>query len=196
MISCILLSAGSSSRFGSPKALAKLTHETIIEHLLKLLIAADIDEIIVVLGAGADQIKPFLFKHKKIRIVHNKDYKLGQTSSFKTGLTAVTPQATGVLLMPVDYPMVQPDTIQALIASFKEKSPLLLIPTYQDHKGHPPLFAARLKKEFLALDNSVGINTIIHRHPTETMLLAVPDPGVIQNFNTQEEFERLKAELS
>ena len=69
MISCILLSAGYSSRFGSPKALAKLNGQTIIEQLQKILVASILDEIIVVLGAFAEDIKSYLLKHKKIKLV-------------------------------------------------------------------------------------------------------------------------------
>ncbi len=196
MISAILLSAGTNNRFGSPKALAKLGDESVIDRLLKALIAADIDEIIVVLGSGADQIKPHLFKHKNIHTVYNKDYNLGQTSSFKIGLTAVSPQATGILLLPVDYPLIREYTLTQLVAYFKENNPTILIPTYQDHKGHPPIFSNRLKEELLALDNGEGINTLIHRHLNETSLLPLHDAGVIQSFNTQEEFERLKRIVS
>ena len=51
MISCLLLTAGLSSRFHSPKALARLGEDTVIEHLQKTLINTQLSEIVVVLGA-------------------------------------------------------------------------------------------------------------------------------------------------
>src|SRR3990167_701833 len=107
MISCIVLSAGQNSRFGSPKALAKFKGRTVIEHLQIVLIASDLDEIIIVLGAFVNDIKPYLLKHKKIKVVYNKDYNLGQTSSFQTGLKVMDQQSQGVMLLPVDFPLVQ-----------------------------------------------------------------------------------------
>ncbi|VAX34845.1 hypothetical protein MNBD_UNCLBAC01-1087, partial [hydrothermal vent metagenome] len=85
MLSCILLSAGASARFGSPKALAKQpsNNRPIIEKIQKTLLKTKIDEIIIVLGAHAESIKPFLLKHKNIKVVYNKDHNFGQTSSFK-----------------------------------------------------------------------------------------------------------------
>ena len=195
MISCILLSAGLSSRFGSPKALAKINRETVVERLQKLLLATETGEIIVVLGDSAERIKPVLFKHKKVKIVYNKDYKLGQTSSFKSGLAEISPQTEGILLLPVDYPVVKRETLERLINFFQEHRPLILVPGYQGHKGHPPIFDVRLKKEFLDLDDSAGINTVIHRHAAETHILPVEDEGVIRSFNTPEEFKGLKALL-
>ncbi len=189
MISCILLSAGLSSRFGSPKALAQINGKTIIEHLLKICVTLPLDQIIVVLGASAEEIKPRILEHKKVNVVYNKNYKMGQTSSFKAGVKNISLKSTGIMLLPVDYPLVKKETFELLIKCFSRKRPLILIPTFKNCKGHPPLFSVSLKKEILDIDDSSGINTIIHNHP-ETLLCPVSDPGVIQTFNTKEEWEK------
>ncbi|HBO96989.1 MAG TPA: hypothetical protein DE315_06005 [Candidatus Omnitrophica bacterium] len=196
MVSCLLLSAGFSSRFGSPKALARLDGRTLIEHLQELLLSTQLHEIIIVLGHGAEGIKPFLFKHKKIKVVYNKDYKFGQTSSFKCGLKEVAAQATGILLLPVDYPAVKAETLDTLITFFEEKKPVALIPSYRDKKGHPPILNVGLKSELLALEDPVGVNTVIHHHRDDVTVLPVDDAGVLKSFNTKEEFDQLKAELT
>lgn len=195
-LSCILLSAGLSGRFGSPKALARLNHKTVIEHLQQLLLATQLAEIIIVLGHRPRPIKSLLFNHRRIRIVHNKDYKLGQASSFKAGLKEIACHTEGIMLFPIDYPMIRKETLDELIAYFLKKTPSILIPAWQGKRGHPPIFHARLKEEILNLDHSLGVNTIIHRHQTDIVLLPVKDPGVVQSFNTQEEFEQLKAGFS
>jgi len=192
MITCILLSAGASRRFGSPKALAKLHNETVIEHLLKMLDKTQVSEVIVVLGAYADRIKPHLLNHKKVRFVYNKDYNFGQTSSFKVGVEGVSSDARGFLLMPVDYPLISADTINALIRYFLNDNPRILIPTFEGRKGHPPLFSANLRDEFLALDNDSGLNIIAYAHQPETISFPVEDVGVVSAFNTLDEFESIK----
>ena len=192
MITCVLLSAGLSQRFGSPKALAKLNDGTVVEHLQKMLAETQVCEIIVVLGAHADQIKPHILDHKKVRSVYNKDYNFGQTSSFKAGLEDVSDNTRGVLLLPVDYPIICADTIDLLIRNFLDNHPPILIPTFEGHKGHPPLFSIDLRKEILALDNEIGLNTIARAHQAETTVLPVEDVGVISAFNTLDEFERIK----
>lgn len=192
MFTCILLCAGVSRRFGSPKALARLDGETVLERLQKLLIKTQVNEIIIVLGAHANLVKPYLLKHKCIKFVHNKDYKFGQTSSFKAGLQCAAQDAQGILLLPVDYPFIQEETVNRLIDFYKEANPLILIPSFEGQKGHPPLFSNRLRGEILALDNNSGLNSIAHSHQAQTKLLPVSDHGVVQTFNTQEEFEALK----
>jgi molybdenum cofactor cytidylyltransferase len=193
MISCILLSAGKSSRFGSLKALADLNGQTIIEQLQRILLKTNIDEIIIVLGFEMERIKPFLLKHEKIQFVYNKDYNFGQTSSFKAGLAKVSSDSEGVLLLPVDYAFIRPETIDYLISQFrKASSSRITIPSFDGKKGHPLLFKSSLYPEYLALSNDVGINTIGQKYPNETQIIPVSDGGVIKTFNTPEEFEQNK----
>jgi len=193
MISCILLSAGLSRRFGSPKALASWKGTTVIGHIQNMLVLTQVDEIIVVLGAQADAIKPHLLKHKKVKFVYNKDYNFGQTSSFKAGIGELSKDTKGILLYPVDFPMIARSTVDGLIKVYAEQGPLIMIPMFNGRKGHPPLFSGILRSEFLGLDNSLGINSVAHAHEPETALFTVNDPGTVAGFNTPEEFEALKA---
>lgn len=189
MVSCVLLSAGYSSRFGSPKALAKVGSISVIEHMVSGLLTTQIDRVLVILGAGADQIKPHVLKHKQINIVYNKNFNLGQTSSFKAGLSALPDETSGIMLLPVDYPFVQPATIDALIAEFTRTKPAVLVPTYHSRNGHPPIFSSTLRDGFLSLDEAQGVNQIVHKHTA--LQFPVDDEGVVATFNTPQEFDRL-----
>jgi len=192
MLSAILLSAGMSSRFGSPKALAQFNGKTVIEHLQCLLVDSKIDEVIIVLGAHSTNIKPYILKHKKVKVVYNKDYNLGQTSSFKIGLSSIEKVSRYVFLLPVDYPAIKKETIDYLCQEFEPTSPLILIPTYEGKKGHPPVFNMSLKEEFMELDNGKGLNRIARKHTEDTVYVPVNDSGVIATFNTPEELDELK----
>lgn len=209
MISCIVLAAGLSSRFGSPKALARLDNgSTILEHVQQNLLQTSLTEIIVVLGASADLIQPLLLKHSRIRFVYNKEYNFGQTSSFKAGVKQAGKSVRGMMLLPVDYPAVRIETFNELVKIFQEQSPRILVPTFKNQKGHPPIFSSALKEEILSLDNAVGVNTILRRHACvpkdrtpvcrhihEICLHHVDDEGVIAAFNTPKEFESVKGIL-
>ncbi|MCC6759509.1 MAG: nucleotidyltransferase family protein [Candidatus Omnitrophica bacterium] len=196
MFSLILLSAGMSSRFGSPKALAPWGQQPLIAYLLGALVETNLDEIVVVLGADADLIEPFLLKHNKIKVVYNKDYKFGQTSSFKAGLAAVSSGVKAVGLLPVDTPLLKIPTVNVIIDELIQTDPLILIPAYQGEKGHPPFFSSKLQMEFLGLPNDVGLNTISRRYEKEVRLFEVDDEGVLLSFNTPEELQNLRNKLT
>jgi molybdenum cofactor cytidylyltransferase len=189
VITCILLSAGSSERFGSPKALARLYGTTVIDHIQKTLLQSSCDEIIIVLGDHADLIMPSIFNHKRIHVVHNKQYYFGQTSSVQEGWRQADNSSEAVLFLPVDCPLVQPSTINTLLDHFKKNAPDILIPTYLDKKGHPPIFHQRLKTKALGLPKNLGLNSLFTEHPPQTM--EINDPGIIKSFNTPEEFEKI-----
>ena len=192
MISCILLSAGCSSRFGSPKAVAKLCNdETVIGHLQRSVLSAEIDELIIVLGAESEKITPFILPHEKIQLVYNKDYHLGQTVSFQIGLKHLSADTQGVFLLPIDFPFIKTSTFQYLLGSFikDRKNFLAIIPTYENKNGHPPLFSTKLRDRLLSLENTVGINIVLHTNLQQTKFLPTQDPGILLHFNTQSEFE-------
>ncbi|MGE0267411.1 MAG: NTP transferase domain-containing protein [Candidatus Omnitrophota bacterium] len=195
MLSCLLLAAGQSQRFGSPKALVKFKDQLIIQRLQQTILDAKIDELIIVLGAHAQEIEPFLLKHSQVQFVYNKDYNFGQTSSFIKGLEKINKLSQGIVLLPVDYPWVASDTITALREEFYRHSRKIIIPVHNGKKGHPPIFPIRLKDQFLKLDYSQGINSVFRDAGNEINLFPVDDPGVIQTFNTRAEFEKITAEF-
>ena len=172
--------------------MAKIGGTLIIVYLQNMLISSQVDEIIIVLGANEDEIKPYILNHRKVKVVYNKDYNLGQTSSFKVGLKKISGHAQGVMLLPVDYPLVKAQTVDLLIEQFNTQRPFILIPTYQNKKGHPPVFHIRAKDGLLQLENTLGLNAFQHRHASEIFLCPLEDRGVVSSFNTPEEFESLK----
>lgn len=196
MISCILLSAGLSRRFGVPKALARFQQQTVIEYILNVLINSKLSEIVVVLGDRYQEIKPYILNHEKVRVVYNKDYIFGQTSSFKTGLRAISQGCRGVMLLPVDMPAVKGETIDLLVDKFANGNFSFLIPIYRERRGHPPVFSARLKEQLLEWDDRKGLNEFQREHKGQTLCLPVEDKGVILSFNTLEEFEMIKGYLA
>jgi molybdenum cofactor cytidylyltransferase len=191
MVSCILLAAGSSTRFGSPKPLARIGGQPLIEFTLRKLLKTKLSEIIVVLGAEAKKIKACVLKEPQIKSVINNNYQLGQTSSFKAGLTALSPQTQGIMLLPIDMPCVSLETIDLLIDNFLKDPDTILIPVYQARNGHPTLFPVKLLKDFKDLKNEEPLSSIQHKHASATLRFPVYDEGVIKSFNTPDEFEQI-----
>ena len=189
MISCILLTAGESLRFGSPKALAALGSVKAIELVQQKLIQSLANEIIVVTGAYETLIKSYVLNHSKVRLVHNKDYKLGQTSSFQTGVSIVDKNSHGFMLLPIDCPFALTQTIDELILCFHRQTPSILIPTYRGRRGHPPIFHQKLKQSILDLPKDQGLNCLITQFPVQS--LELNDPGITQSFNTKEDLEKI-----
>jgi CTP:molybdopterin cytidylyltransferase MocA len=167
--------------------LARIDGILIIERLLRTVLSSGIEEIIVVLGAHREDIKPHILKHKTIKIVYNKDYKHGQTSSFKKGISFLAPSSQGVFLLPIDYPFISSLTMNMMMNAFQKHKFQVIIPTYQQQKGHPPLFTRNIIDEIKGWNDDRGLNTLAQHIPMETCLFPVQDKGVILSFNTVQE---------
>ncbi|MEW5758980.1 MAG: nucleotidyltransferase family protein [Candidatus Omnitrophota bacterium] len=190
MTSSIILAAGASSRFGSPKQLAKLKNgQTLIMHIISTLQRTKVDEIIVVLGAFKDQIQKILPKNIKICI--NENYLKGQTSSLKTGLENISINTDYFLVQPVDIPTVSEKTINQIIDKFKISNALIGIPVYQNKHGHPPIYNIKLKNEILSLSDNQPLYSINHRFSNQTINIEVNDPAILANITTPKDLEKI-----
>ena len=192
MFSCVILAAGESRRFGSPKSLVEFEGQTLLNKLVMDLSQPDVDKIVVVLGSRAELIKHSILNHRLLQVVHNKDHNFGQTSSLQCGLRHVLPASKGILILPVDFPEILPDTYRKLIDHFKEEEPLILVPSFKGRKGHPLLFHSDIKEEYLSLGYEQGMNEVAHRRRNDVRVLKVDDPGVIQSFNSRKELKAIK----
>ena len=87
MISAILLAAGQSKRFkGENKLIKKFKKKPLINHSLVALSKSKVKKIIIVLGYQNKDVKKIISKNKKNIFVINKKFKLGMSSSIKTGI--------------------------------------------------------------------------------------------------------------
>ena len=195
MVSCIVLAAGTSVRFGSPKPLALFGASPVIEALQEKLLQTLLSEIIIVLGHEAERIRPSIFKDPRIRTIVNSEYHLGQTSSFKTGLKMIDPGSQGIMLLPVDMPAFKTETCEILIATFLRNSCLACVPTFEGRKGHPPIFSYRLKREFMELKDEESLATVLRSHDAEIIKVPVADEGVVLSFNTPKELQNIIRKL-
>ncbi len=152
-VSAVLLAAGASSRFGSPKLLAEIEGEPILRRVARTFESAGFDEVLVVLPSGEDGgLEDLLRKVLKdvpgpVQCVGNPGWKAGMFTSVKVGLAAVaaTGLSTHVAVSPADLPFLRKEslrTILAAAASLGERT--LAVPTHAGRRGHPLLFSTAL----------------------------------------------------
>jgi molybdenum cofactor cytidylyltransferase len=173
----LILAAGESRRMGSPKALLEYRGETFLDRLIGLF-TPRCSSVIVVLGAGAEEIRPRISRASDIAI--NPDYRLGQTRSMQCGLRAAR-DAGSILFTLVDHPAVQPETLDLLVHG--QPGPLLRVPRFQGRRGHPVWFSGALVPEFLALPTDGAARDVVRAHAAETEFLDVDDAGILADID-------------
>lgn len=190
MISGILLAAGESRRMGSPKALLRYQGQTFIERICEAFLTAGVDELIVVLGARAEELRRALPAHPALRVVVNPRYFQGQLSSLMTGIGALLPESEAAVVTLVDHPLVTAETIKTLIASFRAAPLPIIIAAYQGRRGHPVLFSSQIYGEILAAPLDQGAKVVVRKHPPRVREVQVDDPGILADIDTPEDYAR------
>jgi molybdenum cofactor cytidylyltransferase len=190
MISGLLLAAGESRRMGSPKALLRYQGQTFIERICSAFLAAGVDELIVVLGARAEELRRALPVHPDLRTVVNSRYFQGQLSSLMVGIGALSPDSEAVVANLVDHPLVSAATIKALIDSFRAAPLPILVASYQGRRGHPVLFSSHIYGEILAAPLDQGAKVVVRKDPSRVRELPLDDPGILADIDTPEDYQR------
>src|SRR6516165_8246034 len=108
-VSALLLAAGSSRRMGTCKQLLPVGDRTAVARCLETIVAAGLEDIIVVVGAGSEEVVE-LVRPFPVTVVRNRSPDSDMAQSVRTGLAAVADSATGVCVALADHPLVRPET--------------------------------------------------------------------------------------
>jgi molybdenum cofactor cytidylyltransferase len=198
-IPAILLAAGKSTRMGRSKALLPLgpgeTAETFLTHLIATFHAAEIDDVVVVVGYEAAAIVDALQRcGTDARVVVNEDYEAGQLTSLLAGLRVVDhPGVVAALVTLVDVPLVAASTVRALVQRYRETRAPIVRPVRGARHGHPVLIDRTLFDPLRAVDPSQGANVIIRAHASAAGDVEVTDEGAFADVDTPAEYEALIA---
>jgi molybdenum cofactor cytidylyltransferase len=186
-----ILAAGESRRMGTPKALLPYPGgATFIEHLLEITRHPRIAAKRIVLGAHVEQIREKL-PHEAASIVVNPGWRQGQLSSIQAAIRSIPADETaGLILCPVDHPLISPELIARLIEAFDSSGQLIALPTYRGKRGHPLIFRSTLYTELLAASPAIGAREVVWAHAQELVEVLTEEEGVVLNLNDPEILQR------
>ena len=164
MISGIVLAAGTSSRLGRPKQLLDLGGRPVLRWVLDAALAASLDEIVVVLGHDADEIRAAVPIHQRVRVALNPDYLEGQSTSLRTGLRALDDGSEAAVVLLADQPGIRADAVDGVIGAWRKGAGPIVQASYGGKPAHPTLFSRELWPELEALTGDEGARSFIAAH--------------------------------
>ncbi len=189
-IAAVILAAGSSQRMGRAKQLLPVDGAPMLARVTDAVLAAGLDQVVIVLGAGADALAPVLVG-QAATIVINRAWSEGIASSLRAGLASVSPECDAVLFVPADMPRLSPAALRAIGTRFEATGKAIVIPTHQGQRGNPVLFARRLFAELAGLQGDRGGRVLFAGHAADIELVEIDDDGILLDVDTPADYERV-----
>jgi molybdenum cofactor cytidylyltransferase len=185
-----ILAGGESRRMGSAKALLPYRKKTFLEHLIEVTRHARVGITKIVVGAHAREIVASLTAWNG-SIVVNENWQEGQLSSIQEAIRSLRPaESGGLMLCPVDHPIISAELVARLIEEFDSSGKLIVLPTYRGRRGHPVIFGAALYDELLSASPEVGARQVVWAHSAAVAEVPTEEEGVVLNINDPETLKR------
>jgi molybdenum cofactor cytidylyltransferase len=194
LVSAVVLAAGQSKRMGFPKLTMKWGDTTIIGKVVETLSSASLHEILVVTGGAHREVEDAL-KDTPARSLFNPDFEQGEMlSSLKIGLQALVPEVRAALVVLGDQPQMQADIVLAVLRTYRESSDSLIVPSYQNRRGHPWLVDRALWNTILEMDPNKILRDFLHAHEEMIHHINVNTSTIHQDLDTFDDYEEQKPE--
>jgi molybdenum cofactor cytidylyltransferase len=187
MLAAVILSGGASRRMGSPKALLPYQGRPFLEHLLDVAKHPSIGVRRVVLGPDADVISSQVSLSPQ-EVVINNEWERGQISSIQAAIRSLPDGTAGMLLCPVDHPLISSSLVSDLIESFEKTHAAVVVPLFEGRRGHPVIFSSRLYDELLNAPEDKGARAVVWAHSKEICEVSTTEEGCVLNLNDPEAF--------
>jgi molybdenum cofactor cytidylyltransferase len=179
------------------------TGETVLSRIVSVFLDGGVPNLAVVAGAHIDAVRRAMPAHeRRARLIEHPGWKQGQLSSLLAGLDAIDePLLEGVLVSPVDVPMVTAATVAAVIGAWRRTRAPIVRPVNPStslraggaRHGHPVIFDRSVFDELRAADPNIGAKAVFAAHRDRVLNVEVEDAGAFEDIDTPEEYEKLRS---
>jgi CTP:molybdopterin cytidylyltransferase MocA len=176
---------------GSPKQLLLIEGRPMLQLVVEQANASKLDEVVVVLGAVAEEIRPRV-DFGRARILINLDHTAGMASSLKAGVASLSSRVDRAVVILGDQPAVRAPLLDELL-ELQEASGLPAAALSFDGLLHPPVVLKReLWGDVMSLQGDMGCRAVIRARPE--LVAKLPVEGNLRHpvdVDTPEDYARL-----
>jgi molybdenum cofactor cytidylyltransferase len=201
-VAALVLAAGASTRMGRPKQLALLNGRPLLEHVLGALQPGGrpdpgpVDEVIVALGAAADDVKGQVDLHGATPLlVEGWRGGMGEVLARALASGDLGDRFGAVVVCLGDQPLVTGAVVARLVDAWRAGGGPVVSASYHGRPGNPKLFDRRLFPELRRLRGDEGARGLLAAHPEWVTLVEVGTLGGDADVDDEAALARLEAML-
>ncbi len=183
----VVLGAGRSSRFGTPKQLLPFGETTLLGQAVRNATASNLGRVVVVLGRASEELRNSVDFGRAV-VVENTTYGTGCASSLLAGMDAAGENCEALVLLLGDQPGVRPEFINLALAGWRWERPWASVASYQGKLGHPFIFSRAAFGDLRGLHGDKAVWKLIEAYP-ERVLRTEIEAALPPDVDTPEDYE-------
>jgi molybdenum cofactor cytidylyltransferase len=189
-LGAVVPAAGRSRRMGRDKILLPFAGSTMLETVLgKLAQVGVVARTVAILRADFPDAHR-IARAAGVEVVVNPDPDEEMLVSIRLGIERLEGSVDAFFVWPADHPAVLPATLLALAQRASRE--IAVIPVFSGGRGHPAVVGADLVTEIARLTPNSGLRQLWRSRSDAVRELAVDDPGVLENLDDPETYERAR----
>jgi len=194
----LVLAAGASIRMGKPKQLLPILGETLLGRVLNESLKSDLDRVVLVLGHSAEEIQVAIeeiLEHPKLRVIENRQYELGISSSFIAGLSVIEGSHGHVMVLLADMPHIDTSLINLLLRQYLTSGLPIGAVKIKNRRSHPVIFSRKMYPELRRLRGDTGARDLFQRYSDKVILVEPEGFYDDRDIDTPEDYVRFRKSL-
>jgi molybdenum cofactor cytidylyltransferase len=192
-IAGLLLAAGSARRMGQNKILLTLGGESLLRRSARAALAAGLDPVIVVLGHEAPRAAAEI-EGLPCRAVVNAGHAGGMNTSLSAGVEAVPPEATALVVLLADMPLVTPRMIRSVVDLHRETGAPLVTCRYGETAAPPTLYARSFFDALCGGEGEGRGRSVVRQNLHRALFVEWP-AAALADVDVAEDLETVRARL-
>lgn len=195
-IGAVVLAAGQSRRMGQPKMVLPWGQTTVIARVAEVLLEAGLAEVIVVTGGNHTDVETAL-QRLPVQTILNPQYTDNDMlRSLQVGLGMHHENIQATLVALGDQPQIEIDTVRTMAEAYHETGSPLIVPSFNNRRGHPWLLSRTFWPDVLALHPPATLRDFLNQHRDQIHYLTLATPSILKDLDTPADYDRERPDIT